>query len=561
VYAMKMRIGLQKKAIAGISALLMALAVSLMAISVYQGSDEIRAQLMKRGMVSVENLGYNATYPTVIRDTASLGAFLDGIMADKEVVYCSIRDVTNTELTERYRPAAELARMDLFGKAGHPDEIYAELKSRVAAISTSSDLDRYVEDGDLAHFRVPIMIDHSASSELGSELELYELGGGVSRTNGEENHRETIGYALIGMTTYYAEETIADLRDKMMWITAVAILLAMVVVSIAARLSIRPINELVVATGRVADGDYDCKVREGRNDEVGDLAKSFNKMTADLKESRDALVEKELLEALVVELRETQEQLVQAGKLAALGQLAAGVAHEINNPLAGIMGYAQLLTEKLKRRSAEGIAAEDVPKYVAYVESMEKQSQRCKYIVQSLLKFARVSTQEESVAVDCNAVLRETLTLIAHQLSQNNITVKSEYSDTLPPIQGQEGKLQQVLTNIIINAMQSIDGGGTITTSTAMADNHVVISVTDTGVGIPEENFDKIFDPFFTTKELGKGTGLGLSVTYGLVQDMGGRIDIHSTVGVGSTFSVLFPVMMAEDVPTDRLRTFGNEPS
>jgi signal transduction histidine kinase len=315
------------------------------------------------------------------------------------------------------------------------------------------------------------------------------------------------------------------------------------------RLTLRPIEELALATGRVAGGDYDAKVREGRKDEIGELATSFNKMTADLKSSRNALVEKELLEELVVELRETQEQLVQAGKLAAVGQLAAGVAHEINNPMAGIMGYAQLLAEKMRRRVQNGIAAQEVPKFLAYVESMEKQSQRCKHIVQNLLKFARASSVEDTSAIDCNQILRETLSLVAHQLETNRIELVTQLQPDLPPVMGHEGKMQQIYTNIIINAMQAMETGGTITAITTFERGRVITRIKDNGVGIPKEHFDKIFEPFFTTKGIGKGTGLGLSVTYGLVQDMGGQIAIDSTVGAGTTFTITFP--SAQDSSTD----------
>ncbi|GAB4314237.1 MAG: hypothetical protein Kow0074_01120 [Candidatus Zixiibacteriota bacterium] len=544
---MTMRIGLQKRAIAGMSLLLMALAVSLMWISVYQGSDQIRSELLKRGHVAAVNLAYNATYPTIIRDTSALGDFLDGIMAEKEVLYCGIFDKNDESLVERLRPAATLFASQILREDLPEDKLHERLRQGVARMLARSETREYYEERGMVYFHVPIQINHRESNDLGSELRLYGFDGNLSVSPGPER-RDKIGAAVIGMTTHYIEETIADLRDKMIWITAIAILITMLIVSVVVRVSIQPINELVVATGRVADGDYDCKVAEGRNDEIGDLARSFNTMTADLKKSRDALVEKELLEALVVELRETQEQLVQAGKLAALGQLAAGVAHEINNPLAGIMGYAQLLTEKLRRREVEGIAPEEVPKLTSYVENMEKQSQRCKQIVQNLLKFARASSKEDMVEVDINNVIKETLALVDHQLSQSNIVLETHYSDDLPPIRGQEGKLQQVITNIVINAMQAIEDQGKIIVSSERDGDRVLIQVTDNGVGIPEENLDKVFEPFFTTKELGRGTGLGLSVTYGLVHDMGGEISIDSTVGVGTTFTVSFPVASAEPV-------------
>jgi signal transduction histidine kinase len=210
--------------------------------------------------------------------------------------------------------------------------------------------------------------------------------------------------------------------------------------------------------------------------------------------------------------------------------------------MAGIMGYAQLLAEKMRRREDRGIAPQEVPKFLSYVESMEKQSQRCKQIVQNLLKFARASSREDSSAVNCNQVLSETLSLIAHQLETNKIGLVTHLQSDLPPVLGHEGKMQQIYTNIIINAMQAMEAGGTITASTTTERGCVIMQIQDNGVGIPKEHFDKIFEPFFTTKGIGKGTGLGLSVTYGLVQDMGGQIAIDSTVGVGTTFTLSFPI-------------------
>ena len=215
------------------------------------------------------------------------------------------------------------------------------------------------------------------------------------------------------------------------------------------------------------------------------------------------------------------------------------------------MGYAQLLTEKLQRAAREGVTSEDIPRFITYVENMEKQSQRCKHIVQNLLKFARTSTQEEMGRVDCNGVIRETLGLIAHQLEQNNIEVITHLAPQLPPVLGHEGKLQQVVTNIVINAMQAIDQRGTITITTARQGDRIVTTVRDTGVGIPTEHLNKVFEPFFTTKELGKGTGLGLSVTYGLVHEMGGRIELDSVVGEGTTFTISLPIAGDMAEPTE----------
>ncbi|MEW5702634.1 MAG: ATP-binding protein [Candidatus Zixiibacteriota bacterium] len=514
-----MRIGIQQKSIAAISVLMAILAFSLMSMSLYHGSRAIRAELMMRGNISTKNLAYNATYATLIGDTAAVAALLDGIMAEKEVLYARVIEPNGTVLAQRVCGVSKTGAADSTSTPPMPNVNDVSDNDGCATVS----------------FQTPIVVRNQTGDEPSSDIGLYDVAGT------EGGAPTVIAYAQIGMTTHFVEETIGAMRRNMAWITLVIVLLAVLGTSILVRLSIHPINELVGATERVAGGDYDCKVVEGRRDEIGDLASSFNKMTADLKASREALVRKDLLEALVVELKETQQQLIQAGKMAAIGQLAAGVAHEINNPLAGIMGYAQLAGEHMRAKQTAGIPPGEVPKFIAYIDNMERQTLRCKQIVQNLLRFARTSAHEEIAPLDCNEIVGETLSFLAHQMDTRDITVDVRLAEKLPRVLGHPGKMQQIFTNILINAVQAIKGEGRITVTTELADGQVRTHITDTGEGIPSDNMDKIFEPFFTTKEIGKGTGLGLSVTYGLVKDMGGNISVDSTVGVGTTFTVSFP--------------------
>jgi signal transduction histidine kinase len=531
------RLGIQKKAIAGISVLLAIMVFSLMWISMHYNNLAIRSELMKRGRVSTDNLAYNAAYATLIGDTVALADFVDGVMAEQEVVYARILGTEGETLVERERLCLNDSASGGHAQVRPADQgqdmaSTAGSGARVAGHATS-----VWDSGSVIEFRSAIVISEKSGDRQGAELDIY----GIDEGRANAGNSRVIGAARIGITTRYIDAEISDMRRNMLGIASVLILVALVITSVAVRLSLRPINDLVVATGRVAGGDYDCKVRVDRKDEIGDLAASFNKMTEDLKSSRTALVEKKLLEALVAELKQTQQQLIQAGKMAAVGQLAAGVAHEINNPLAGIMGYSQLVVEKMRRRLDTGITAEDVPKFLSYVENMERQSQRCKNIVQNLLKFARASSREELREIDCNAVLRETIAFVDHQLEMNRITIVFHREPDLRKVLGLDGKMQQIFTNIIINAMQAIREKGTITLTTRNIGNRVNIEIEDTGEGIATEHLDKIFEPFFTTKEIGKGTGLGLSVTYGLVQDMSGDIAVRSEVGIGTTFTLSFP--------------------
>jgi len=232
-------------------------------------------------------------------------------------------------------------------------------------------------------------------------------------------------------------------------------------------------------------------------------------------------------------LQETHLQLVSSEKMASLGKLAAGIAHEINNPLGGILIYASLMKEDLP---------EDDPKR-ADLERIVQEAGRCKEIVKSLLEFAR-QTEPKKEPVDINRAINDGLFFLVNQALFHNIEIVKNLDPFLPFVQGNAGQLKQVFMNIIVNAAEAMHGSGrlTITTSRSPDGRSVLIEFTDTGEGIPEENLTRIFDPFFTTKDVGKGTGLGLATSYGIVEEHGGKIRVKSKVGEGSTFTIELPI-------------------
>jgi signal transduction histidine kinase/putative methionine-R-sulfoxide reductase with GAF domain len=239
----------------------------------------------------------------------------------------------------------------------------------------------------------------------------------------------------------------------------------------------------------------------------------------------------EALRRSMEELKATQAQLIQTAKLAAVGELAAGVAHEINNPLTSILGFAELLLKTLPpdtplRRDLEVIA---------------KQATRARDIVRNLLGFAH-QTAFRRRPCDINQVVQQTLDLMRQRLEMNGIVVEEHYAPHLGPLTLDSGQMKQVFLNLITNAAQAMPDGGRLRVSTTWVGDEVVVAVSDSGDGIPPELWDRIFDPFFTTKPIGQGTGLGLSVSLGIVQGHGGRITVESQVGQGSTFSVRLPV-------------------
>ena len=241
------------------------------------------------------------------------------------------------------------------------------------------------------------------------------------------------------------------------------------------------------------------------------------------------------------ELQETQLQLLQSEKMASLGKLAAGVAHEINNPLGGILIFSKMLLEDL---SPDDPRKEDL-------ERICDESTRCKEIVKGLLEFAR-QTSYKMEPTDLNRALVQGISLLENQALFHNIRIVKNLDPNLPPITANTGQLNQVFMNIILNAAEAMKGQGTFTVNTRLGPEKetVIMEFTDTGCGIKEEHLTRIFDPFFTTKEVGKGTGLGLSMSYGIVEKHRGRIWVKSKEGEGATFTIELPVRAEiEDTP------------
>jgi len=294
---------------------------------------------------------------------------------------------------------------------------------------------------------------------------------------------------------------------------------------------IAPIQEAVRRQGFVRDWECTLQTRGGRKLEV--LLSMTARMDADGK-----VTEYEGIVKDITQRKQISRQLLQADRLASLGQLAAGVAHEINNPLGLILGYTQLL---IRAESGDSSRRADL-------ETIEKQTRNCKKIVEDLLNFAR-RTGTRLTAIDVNQAMEAVLDVIRHQLTLDNVVIHTDYANDLPPIEGDGEKLKQVFMNLLINAKQAIHKNGSIRVSSGLApsNDQVWIAVADDGPGIAPDLMDKIFNPFFTTKPTGQGTGLGLSVSYGIVEDHGGRILVQSAPGQGATFKVVLPLTNSKE--------------
>ncbi len=306
----------------------------------------------------------------------------------------------------------------------------------------------------------------------------------------------------------------------------------------------KPISELAHGMGKVASGDLDYSVPINSEDEMGTLARTFNSMIFDIKAARDQRERwTETLQAEIAkkteEMRKTHASLVQTEKLASLGRMSAGVAHEINNPLTGIVTFAHLL----KKRVSPGSTDEED------LDMIIEQAERCTKIIKNLLTFSRITPSEKG-EININDMLNRTIYMVKNQVRFHNIKFNIEFEQPSFIVLGDASQFQQIFLNMFINAADAMSNKGTITivTRRILEDNapYVEIEFSDTGCGMSEETLGKLFEPFFTTKPVGKGTGLGLSVSHGIVKHYGGSISVKSTIGKGTSFFVKLPLIDQE---------------
>lgn len=303
----------------------------------------------------------------------------------------------------------------------------------------------------------------------------------------------------------------------------------------------KPIENLARLSENISKGDFSQRAEIEKDDELGRLAKAFNQMIESISQSHKMLEEYNLtlqkkVQERTEELMKIKEQMIQSEKLASIGRLSAGVAHEINNPLGAILSYAHLIKEELSTKS-------DQNQIRLFVDNIIAETNRTKNIIRSLLEFSR-QHKTDYEWVDINQLIDDTINFINLQKKPDNVEIIKEFGSDIPIVKIDVERIREAIINIIINALDAINEKGRITIKTSVdhKKQRINISISDTGTGIPPEIMGHIFEPFFTTKPVGKGTGLGLSVTYGIIKQHNGDISVDSKLGEGTTFTISLPL-------------------
>lgn len=413
-----------------------------------------------------------------------------------------------------------------------------EAAAREFASQTGADFALFIGD-TLSISTVPI------KENSGEFKELFASENSVQRASVAYDHyfalcgkipaiteNERVRYVLL--SSY--EQSLRELQasQNTLWILSLlGILVSACVVWMCIGHATEPLLELKKTAEAVGRGDFSRRLKITTSDELGELGHAFNRMSENLQTSRAEL------EKTLDTLKSTQNQLIQREKLSAVGEFVAGVAHELNNPLTSLIGFAELA-------QASGVDEKQATNLTFIVKS----AQRCHKIVQSLLGFARQHAPERKV-VKLSEAIDGVVELLAYEMRTSNIDVATAYEPMLPVIIGDSHQLQQVFLNILNNARQAIvetQKPGRVRVATERAGHLVRITISDNGPGISAENLRKVFDPFFTTKPVGQGTGLGLSLCYGIIKEHGGSIHVTSEVGAGATFTIELPSASASQI-------------
>ncbi len=358
---------------------------------------------------------------------------------------------------------------------------------------------------------------------------------------------KVLGVLDLRLNLESVDHEVTGMKYRVLLVTAVEItLISLFIIYFTRRFLSRPIDKLIEGTKAVSQMELDKPLdMVDSSEELDELARSFDVMRDRLRSALGEINQfTQNLETKVEErtqqLKAAQKKLLQSDRLASLGQLSASVAHEINNPVSGVLNLSMLMQRILKD---DGIPPGRLPEFRKYLGQVTNETARVGRIVSDLLAFSRRGKPQQAPA-DVNRIVAMTLSLVEHKMKLSNVAVHTTLCDTLPPAHCDPSQIQQVVLNLMLNAAEATQTRPErcVAVSTSTGDGMARISVWDNGEGIAPENLAKLFDPFFTTKPEGKGVGLGLAVSYGIIEAHGGDIEVKSTVGEGTTFIVSLPL-------------------
>jgi two-component system NtrC family sensor kinase len=374
-------------------------------------------------------------------------------------------------------------------------------------------------------------------------------------------HTEAAGHPVLGvldveMSTLPVQGAVRSARLHIVWTTLVLILVIGIVAAVMfRRLILQPVGRLQEGTRRIAGGDLETRIDVRGGHELARLAGDFNRMAEDLSRAQSELTQwSQNLEDKVAkkteELRNAQRQVLHMEKMASLGKLSATVAHELNNPISGMLTYARLVERELAEQPLDPAVRGELERYLRLVQ---QECTRCGAIVKNLLVFAR-RTGAAMASVDLNEIVDRSLMLVQHRLDMSGTELRTTFLQGDANVVADPGQVQQALVALLVNAVEAMGDGGTLGVVLEGDAEGVRISVSDTGPGIPPDVLPLIFEPFFSTKDSESGVGLGLAVVYGIVHRHGGTIEVESEVGAGTTFHLRFPRIPPAARPEENAR-------
>lgn len=441
-------------------------------------------------------------------------------------------------------------RVRMFNKSGRITFSTGDDRDQVVDTDAEACILCHAAGRPLVHVAVPsrtrIFRRDDGQRVLGMVTPIYnEVSCSTAACHAHPASIHVLGVVDINMPLARVDDQVRGLvvRSAMMSLLSI-IVVSFFVILFSRRFVQQPVRKLIAATHTLGVAGQDSPLDVTADDELGELAQSFRTMQERLNVSNQQIREfTDTLERRVEErtarLRDAERKLIQSDRLASLGQLAASVAHEINNPLSGVINFGRLMQ---RLTAGEEMPRDRMADFRTYLGHVVTETERCARIVRDLLVFARRSSPSHEPS-DFNEIIRRTLSVINHRLELGEVTPQLELDGDLPRVICDASQVQQIVTNLVLNAAEAMETGRvTIRTRADHGRGSVILEVSDTGSGIAPEHLARIYDPFFSTKKEGQGTGLGLAVVYGIVNAHGGQIDVDSTPGRGTTFTVALPI-------------------